>query len=234
MKEVDEFQFLGVTVHKNFRFKSHYNKVLAKLKKGLNALISSKKYLTYNAKLQIYHSLFHSHLLYCSLIWLPKISKTQLNCLFGLQKKALRAVFNTRFNSHTNVLFQMSKVVKVTDICKKESLKFMYQFKENKLPVAISNIIKKHTSIQKSVTRSQKSSTNLTIRGLRNGDTLFDIITHWNESDIEIKENTYEHKSVNQRINHYLRKSYSTCEKSSCFNCFRTKDTHILEQYMLS
>ena len=37
IKETVEINFLGVLVHKNFRFQGHFEKVLDKVKKGVNS-----------------------------------------------------------------------------------------------------------------------------------------------------------------------------------------------------
>lgn len=107
IKETVEIKFLGVLVHKNFRFQGHFEKVLDKVKKGVNALIRAKFILNYQAKINIYHSLIHSHINYCCLSWISKISSKQMKQLATLQKRALRAVFNAKYNSHSNILFYL-------------------------------------------------------------------------------------------------------------------------------
>jgi len=42
----------------------------------------------------------------------------------------VRALFQVKNNSHTGRLFELSKIVKVEDISKKENLMMMYKFKE--------------------------------------------------------------------------------------------------------
>ena len=93
LTESEELTFLGVIIDNKLNFSSHFKKVYAKMKKGLNGLIMVKNQLSYRAKLNVYHGLIHSHLNYCSLIWLSNISKKQLNMLRVLQKKAIRIFF---------------------------------------------------------------------------------------------------------------------------------------------
>ena len=80
LTESEELTFLGVIIDNKLNFSSHFKKVYAKMKKGLNGLIMVKNQLSYRAKLNVYHGLIHSHLNYCSLIWLSNISKNSSIC----------------------------------------------------------------------------------------------------------------------------------------------------------
>ena len=232
IKEVDQFKFLGVLIHKNFKFKDQFEKVVEKVKKGVNALTAAKRFLNYNAKLQVYHSLIHSHITYCCLSWLSKISKKQLKILITLQKRALRALFCARYNSHTDILFELSRITKVEDIVEREYLKLMYEFKEKKLPTAINDLISKYTTSNKTVTRHQRNEFNYTLNGFRKGDIIYDMVHCWNSSNSEIKEISYEMPSVKHRINKLQRDRYNfDCNRESCFSCFRTNRVQ-LEDYM--
>ena len=232
IKETVEINFLGVLVHKNFRFQGHFEKVLDKVKKGVNALIRAKFILNYQAKINIYHSLIHSHINYCCLSWISKISSKQMKQLSTLQKKAMRAVFNAKYNTHSNILFYLSRVTKVEDLFEKESLLFMYRFKENILPTAISKAIKGLTEVDKPLTRNHASSKSLSIKGVKKGDIFYDMIDFWNKCKSEIKEQSFEMPSVKERINHLLRQRYEfDCDRTKCFSCFRTNEVG-LESYM--
>ena len=232
IKETNEFKFLGVLVNKNFRFKGQFENVLNKVKKGVNALIRAKHILNYQAKIKIYHSLIHSHLNYCCMSWISKISSKQLKQLATLQKRALRAIFNAKFNAHTNILFNLSRVTKVEDLFEKESLLFMYKYKENLLPLAITKAINNITEVDSPLTRNQTSSKSLSIKGLKKGDIFYDMIEHWNNCDSEIKNRNYEIPSIKQRINHLLRQRYDySCDRTRCYSCFRTNEVG-LECYM--
>ena len=230
--EVDEFKFLGVLIHKNLKFKNHFELVKKKVKKGVNCLIYSKNFLNYKAKITLYHALIHSHLSYCSLVWLPKISNAQLDELSKLQKKALRAIFKTKYNSHTNKLHELSHITKVSDIFQKESIKLMYLNKECLTPTAISKLIRDHTTLGSIRTRNQQSDQTVSIVGFRKGDLLYDLIQHWNNCNLSLKNSTYEIKSINKRIHSYQSQNYKACDKAKCYNCFCSKESYLLEEYM--
>ena len=93
------------------------------------------------AKLNIYHSLIHSHFIYGALLWIQNITKTQLKPLQTIQKKAIRIIFNEKYNAHTSNLFRTSRITKVENIFEKESLLLVYKYRNNSLPTEIKNII---------------------------------------------------------------------------------------------
>ena len=227
IKEAKEFKFLGIIIDKNLTFSSHYQKVYDKLKQGVNALIYSKQILDFHSKLQIYHSLCHSHLIYCCLGWMPKLNKKQLQSLVTLQKRALRSIFCAKYTTHTNILYFLSRITKVEDIVESESLKIMYNFKEGSLPAAVLQLFEKSTSSQTSITRNQKSPTFLSVKGFRKNDSIYEIVHSWNSSpNLDFKERKYEMASVKSRINEYQRNKYNfKCERSNCFSCFYTNET---------
>ena len=233
IKEADEFRFLGIIIDKNLKFKTQFQRVYDKVKQGVNALICSKKLLNYHSKLQIYHSLCHSHLMYCCLGWMPKISNSELQSLATLQKRALRAIFCSKYNAHTNVLFYLSRITKVEDLIENESLKLMYQFKNLLLPPAIMQLISNFTASSKATTRNQKCVNSFSINGLRKNDSIYEIVKNWNECKlIEIKERSYELPSVKSRIKKYQRDRYNfSCERSRCHSCFYTNQVGY-EAYM--
>jgi hypothetical protein len=87
LEEVKEVKFLGVILDNQLKFDSHASKVINKVRSGLTALNYTKHLLNYKAKLLIYNSIIKSHVEYCSLVWLYKISKKQQKILTILQKK---------------------------------------------------------------------------------------------------------------------------------------------------
>ena len=91
LNEVQELTFLGVVIDKDLNFNSHFQKVYKKASHGLRGLILAKNFLTYKAKNTIYHSLIHSHISYCSIIWIDRIKKSQKNQLIKLQKKSIKS-----------------------------------------------------------------------------------------------------------------------------------------------
>ena len=184
IEEKNELIFLGVIIDNKLKFKSHFNKVYDKVKKGLNGLLMAKNYLDCRSKLNIYHSLIHSHLSYCALIWLSSITKKQLQTLKTLQKKAIRIIYNLRYNAHTDKYFEISKITKVDNIFEKDSLLLTHKFHMWKLPKAIIKLFNDSIYDPNRLTRSQTSCVYKIKRNLKDGVLMHDIIKKWNETHL--------------------------------------------------
>ena len=176
-----------------------------------------KNQLSYRAKLNVYHGLIHSHLNYCSLIWLSNISKKQLNMLKVLQKKAIRIIFSVKYNAHTSSLFDKSKITKVENIFEKESLIAAYKFQNKTLPTAIMGLFENSLYDNNIITRQQTSCILRPSRELNPGDLMYDILNFWNRiGSSSREENTLNgfKKKITSMLN-----SYSECVKENCYSC---------------
>ena len=98
MKEVSTFKFLGITVDQNLTWKNHVDDLAKKCSRSIGILHKVKQFLPESALL----SLFLSHINYgitaCSA---NSVDKDRLHVL---QKRALRAVNNSEYRSHSNPL----------------------------------------------------------------------------------------------------------------------------------
>ena len=223
-------KFLGITIDEKFNFNDHYANILPKIKSGIRALQLVKYTLPYQAKLTIYHSLVHSHLNYCALIWLRKLSKNKKLTLFNLQKKAVRAIFKANNKCHTDPLFLLSGITKIENICKNESLKIMVQYKENLLPSAIKNMISDAIDNSPRNTRSQNSNELKIKTTYFQGMLVYDLLAEWNKCNSEIKYRTYPLQSYYQRIKKYTQTlSQKSCNESNCINCKHTDPDKFLK-----
>ena len=81
----------------------------------------------------VYYVMFHSQVLYGCLTWSLSTCKN-INSFNVLQKKCLRIMNFSLYNTHTNNLFKIDKILKIDDIIKMEQLKLAYQFKKGILP----------------------------------------------------------------------------------------------------
>ena len=102
--------YLGTIIFYNLVKKlSRANGILSKLRH--NAPIETC--------LQVYYAIFYSHLIYGCNIW-GLTTEENLNKIEVLQKKCLRIMTFSAFDSYTNQLFIALKLVKVFDIIKSQ------------------------------------------------------------------------------------------------------------------
>ena len=151
IERVYEFNFLGLNINENLNWKTHINKIAHKLSKSIGILNKLKHFLPLRTKVLLYSSLILLHINFCILAWGHKCER-----IIKLQKKVLRIITLSKYNSHTEPIFKKLKLLKVSDILKLQELKFYYKFTNNKLPYYLQNLpIKPNTHIHSHATRSQ-------------------------------------------------------------------------------
>ena len=119
----------------NLNFKHHIVNLKSKLSKALYALRTAKNTLSSKSLLLIYNSIFHCHLLYAIQIWSCSRSGP-INELFKMQKKAIRIVSGSSYNSHTEPLFKKLGVLPLPDLISITKIQFMQRFKQKFLPTS--------------------------------------------------------------------------------------------------
>ena len=132
-------KFLGIYLDENLTWKSHLSNVNNKISKALFSIKQLKNILPTYCLRSLYNSLIHSHLSYGILAW-GNAPQSTLKQTLLLQKRAIRVVNNSRYNSHTDPLFQVSHVMKLNDIYEYSTALFMHDFISHNLPKSFNNI----------------------------------------------------------------------------------------------
>ena len=89
---VTETKFLGVWIDSKLTWKTHTEKLLIKLNKGISLINRSKNLQPLHGKKILYFAQFYSHLQYGVSLWRPMCSKTQLKRINAVHKKCLDAI----------------------------------------------------------------------------------------------------------------------------------------------
>lgn len=126
---VSDFNFLGIVLNENLKWKSHIDMISNKISKTLGIMKKLKNTLPESALLNIYNALVLSYLNYGIIVWGIQTSK-----LFKLQKMALRIIGKSKFNAHTSPLFKKFRLLKIADLSALHDLKFCYKFENGTLP----------------------------------------------------------------------------------------------------
>ena len=138
---VRDFNLLGITINENLNWSSHINKISTKVSRAIGILCKLKHFFPISTLKILYSSLILSQFTYGILIRGFNVSK-----LFKLQKKAIRNVSNSKYNSHTDPLFKSLGFLKLEDIYTLNALKFYFQYCQNQLPAYLLQFIFKHRS----------------------------------------------------------------------------------------
>ena len=230
LEEVSELRFLGVVMNNKNTYKSHIEEVMRKVRSGISALKLSRNLLNYRAKFMIFNSMINSHINYCSLVWHDKMNKTQFSTLEKLQKKAIRILFSARYNVHTAKLFEISKIIPLSDIYNKESILFIKKLQNNELPEIFKDIIGNPASIFDDSKRRPKQKFSVKIpHRYKKGNAIYNILTEWNNSELSIRSpsKTIETK-IELKTKIQKRLINFECERSNCYMCSidRFRDYH--------
>jgi len=136
---VNSFKFLGVTVDEHLTWKNHIDELAKKCSSSIGILYKVKQFLPESALLTLYNTLVLSHINYGINAW-SSAATGDKNRLHILQKRALRAISNSEYRSHSNPLFIKYNQLKIFDLCNLNIGTFMFKYSNNLLPPAFNNM----------------------------------------------------------------------------------------------
>ena len=148
IQRVSEFNFLGVMLDECFTWNAHVNKISNKISKIIGIMNKQKRTLPTRILKLMYDSFILPHINYCISCWgfnMKRITK--------LQKRAIRVVGKSKYNSHTDPLFKNLNILKASDLFNLSHLKLYHKFINSKLPCYMSEMFT--PSIHRYDTRSQ-------------------------------------------------------------------------------
>jgi hypothetical protein len=143
---VDNIKYLGMYIDKYLSWNFHIQQLSKKLSRANGILSKLRHNASIDTCLQVYYAIFYSHLIYGCNIW-GFTTEENINKIEVLQKKCLRIMTFSDFNSHSNPLFIDLKLLKVRDIIKSQQLKLVYEFYNNVLPTDLQNLFSSSSDI---------------------------------------------------------------------------------------
>ena len=150
------------------------------------------------------------------------MNKGQLAALEVLQKKAVRIIFNARFNSHSAQLFALSNITPISDMYQKESLVFMKKYELGKQPSIFNEIIGKIQTDSR--LRSNQSNQIRIDKTLKRGNILYSMFKSWNDCESHLRESpSIDSLKNNFKKSQKLKLALKTCTKRKCFMCQRDR-----------
>jgi hypothetical protein len=148
----DTAKFLGVVIDKNLSWTCHIHYVQGKIAKNIGIIKRLKFRLPQKTLNTLYNSLVLPYLNYCNIVW-GSNKPTRLQSLFLLQKRCMRIVTNSPYNTHSSPLFIKLNQLKIFDLNKLAIATFMYRSHKHCLPNNFSNYFCNNSSIHDYFTR---------------------------------------------------------------------------------
>ena len=131
-------KFLGILIDESLNWKPHIQSVKSKLCSTLSVMYKASKFINTEGMLTLYYSLFLPYISYCNEIWGNTYS-TNVNCLYILQKKAIRLMFCADRLAHTNEIFKDLSILKVPELIRYKTAILMYNIFHGTLPEHLQN-----------------------------------------------------------------------------------------------
>ena len=141
IEKVSEFNFLGLTIDEHLSWKPHVLKISNKISRTLGIMCRLKNFLPTHVLRILYNSIILPHLQYSILAWGFRMGR-----LDKLQKRAVRIITRSKYNSHRDPLFRKLNLLKAKDLFELNVLKLFYKYKKKSLPFYLSNMFSDFTN----------------------------------------------------------------------------------------
>ena len=146
-------KFLGVYLDEHLTWKHRINFVCKQIAKSIGILSRTRFYLSCKTKLMLYYTLIYPYITYCNSTW-SSTYVSNLNIIYLLQKRAVRAVTNSEYRAHTAPLFTKLKILDIFQINTLDIAKFMFRYHNNLLPPLFLNLFMINSQVHKYDTRT--------------------------------------------------------------------------------
>lgn len=107
---VDKTMFLGITLDKNLQWSPHISVLARKLSSAAYAIRKIRQLSNVETARLVYHSYFHSVMSYGILVW---GKAADIQTIFVLQKRAIRAIYNLSARESLRELFKEISILTV-------------------------------------------------------------------------------------------------------------------------
>ena len=153
LHQVNSIKFLGVYIDQNLTWKDHINHVSKKISKSIGIIHKSRFYLSSKTKLSLYYTLVYPFITYCNMVW-SSTYVTNLNRIYYLQKRAVRAITNSDFRAHTAPLFMKLGILNIFQVNSLYIARFMFCYHNEILPPVFLDLFQCNSQIHSYNTRS--------------------------------------------------------------------------------
>ena len=139
LKSCDSYKYLGVVIDKDLGWGPHIDYISKKISKACGALAKLRYCVSLDMLKSVYHALIHSYLRYGILVW-GTAPQTTLDPLRVLVNKSIRIIAKLPFGRvQLDPIFKELKFLKLHNIHKLETGKFIFKEKKGLLPTRIGN-----------------------------------------------------------------------------------------------
>ena len=140
-------KFLGVHFDECLTWQCHINTVSKKISSALFMISQVKNIIPKKSLKTLYFSLIQSHMTYGLLVW-GNASQSHISRIQTLQKRAIRIITKSKYNSHTDPLFSGQNILKFSDLYEYQVLLFVFDQLCCHLPSSFVNLFHFNHDVQ--------------------------------------------------------------------------------------
>ena len=126
-------KYLGVILDEHLTWNEHIADTCNKLKRYFKIFYSIRRFLNIEQVKTIYYALIYSRIKYGILVY-RSANKNKIARIQTLQNKLLKVLLSRNYRHSTNILHNELEILKVNDIAKVDSLAFIHNYFNDKLP----------------------------------------------------------------------------------------------------
>ena len=156
LERKDHVKYLGVIIDQHLSWKHHINYIALKISRNIGIISRLRHFVPLKTLLSIYNSLISPYISYGLIAW-GQASKSHLEKLLILQKRAVRLINFLPFRTHAIPYFAQSNILPVTMRYFKLSSVLMFDITTNSAPQNICNLFTLTQDIHQYNTRSASS-----------------------------------------------------------------------------
>ena len=146
-------KFLGINIDNKLKWHEHIIYIKNKVSKAISIIYKARKYANKQTVKQMYYTFVFPYLIYCCEIW-GNTSHTYLDSLIKYQKKIIRIMTFSQYDAHSKPLFMKLHILDLQKLIIHRIALMMYKHSVQLLPVPVSNLFIKNSSIHVYNTRS--------------------------------------------------------------------------------
>ena len=156
LKQVQNTKFLGIIIDEDLSWKPHVNNVCNIISRNIGMINKLKHFFPQSTLKSLYYAIIYPYLSYGILAW-GYASKTLIDRILLLQKKALRIICNTDYMAHTEPLFLANNILRINEIYSLQLGIFMFLLNNNKLPHIFNSMFVRNQHFHNYPTRQARS-----------------------------------------------------------------------------
>ena len=153
LEQKDCVKYLGVLIDSNLSWQYHINYISLKISKTIGIISRLRYVLPTSILLHIYRSLIHPYVSYGLSVW-GQTSKSNLEKILILQKRALRLIYFRNNREHAIPLFVCSNILPVDMLYFKSIASLMHDINNQSAPLNLINLFDRVDSVHSYRTRS--------------------------------------------------------------------------------